>query len=353
MEYNPNLKWQRNSNAEVGIEADFLGVSISLVGFYNKTKDPYKYSTLYTPFTYRIMQRPTDYAASSDNPSIVVDSNNGDVTIDGISMVEKVEDRTFVKSTYQDNGADITRSGLELTVDFPEIKPIKTSLRLDASYNYTKYIDSSLSYSYNSGLSHSSEKNRSYQYVGIYANGGSGSVYNGKETKNLDANLTSITHIPQARLIITCRLEMSILTRSRNLSSNNGGYTYAYTTTKEGTGVVGKNIYDANAYTAIWPVAYMDLEGNEHPFTSKEAALAEFSNLIIKSGNAYTFAQDGYGFYCSANLSITKEIGDHVSLSFFANNFTNSRPYMKSMATGVGAILTPAFYYGLTCRLKF
>jgi hypothetical protein len=55
----------------------------------------------------------------------------------------------------------------------------------------------------------------------------------------------------------------------------------------------------------------------------------------------------------SANLSITKEIGDHVSLSFFANNFTNSRPYVKSLATGVGAIFTPAFYYGLTCRLKF
>ena len=55
----------------------------------------------------------------------------------------------------------------------------------------------------------------------------------------------------------------------------------------------------------------------------------------------------------SANLSITKEIGDHVSLSFFANNFTNSRPYVVSMATGVGTILTPDFYYGLTCRFKF
>ena len=50
---------------------------------------------------------------------------------------------------------------------------------------------------------------------------------------------------------------------------------------------------------------------------------------------------------------VTKEIGEHVSLSFFANNFTNSRPYVKSLATGVGAIFTPAFYYGLTCRLKF
>jgi hypothetical protein len=97
----------------------------------------------------------------------------------------------------------------------------------------------------------------------------------------------------------------------------------------------------------------MDLDGNIHPFTDAEAADPAFSSLILKSYNAYTFAMDGYSPYMSANISITKEIGDHVSLSFFANNFTNSRPYVKSMATGVGAIFTPAFYYGLTCRLKF
>jgi len=54
-----------------------------------------------------------------------------------------------------------------------------------------------------------------------------------------------------------------------------------------------------------------------------------------------------------ANLSVTKEIGDHVSLSFFANNFTNARPVVTSRATGVSAIFTPNFYYGLRCRLKF
>ena len=97
----------------------------------------------------------------------------------------------------------------------------------------------------------------------------------------------------------------------------------------------------------------MDLEGKVHPFTDAQAADPAFASLILKSANAYTFARDGYGPYMSANLSITKEIGDHVSLSFFANNFTNSRPYVRSIATGVGAIFTPAFYYGLTCRLKF
>ena len=145
---------------------------------------------------------------------------------------------------------------------------------------------------------------------------------------------------------------MSLLRRNRNLSQYDGR-DYAFTVDQNGKTPTGGDIYDGNSYTAVYPVAYMDLEGKVHPFTDAQAADPAFASLILKSANAYTFARDGYGPYMSANLSITKEIGDHVSLSFFANNFTNSRPYVRSIATGVGAIFTPAFYYGLTCRLKF
>jgi hypothetical protein len=246
----------------------------------------------------------------------------------------------------------VTRAGAELVVEFPEIVPVRTSFRLDASYAYTRYVNEQLYAYYQNGWSHTSLPDRSYEYVGIYANGGGTSVANGKVTHSLDANITAITHIPQARLIITCRLEMSLLRRNRNLSVYDGN-DYAYTVSQNDNNPTGGDIYAGKSYTAIRPVSYMDLDGNVFPFTDAEAADPAFARLILKSANAYTFAQDGYGPYMSANLSITKEIGDHVSLSFFANNFTNSRPYVKSIATGVGAIFTPAFYYGLTCRLKF
>ena len=358
MTYNPSLRWQRGINSELGVDVTAGEFKFSLVGFYNRTSYPYKYSSLYTPFSYNILKLPSGYQAG-DDPQIKVDRRTGDAYVRAseddwwTQMEVKVTDRTFVKSTLQDNGADVHRAGAELTADLPEIRPIRTSVRLDASYAWTRTHDESLSYYYQSGWSHTSEANRSYQYVGIYANGGSGTpVVNGKETHNLDANVTTITHIPEARLIVTCRVEMSILSRSRNLSVYDGS-DYAFTVTQEGKTATGGDISDGDSFTAVWPVAYMDLDGTVHEFTAAEAADPEFQNLILKSGNAYTFAQDGYGFYMSANLSITKEIGDHVSLSFFANNFTNARPYVVSMATGVGAIFTPSFYYGLTCRLKF
>jgi len=356
--YNPELRWQRNNNSEFGIDAAFCGMKISLVGFYNVTKGPYNFMNVYEPYSYNILKRPDGFVMPAD-PEIVVDSQTGMMYVRGSEeeywtpMDVKVTDRTFAKSTKQNNGADVKRAGAEIVMEFPEITPIRTSFRLDASYTHTRYLNEQLSAYYQNGWSHTSLPDRSYQYVGIYANGGATNhVANGKVTHNLDANLTAITHIPQARLIITCRLEMSLLRRSRNLSVYNGE-AYAFTVTETGKTPTGGNINDGNSYTAIYPVSYMDLDGNIHPFTQAEAADPAFANLILKSTNAYTFAQDGYGPYMSANISVTKEIGDHISLSFFANNFTNSRPYVKSMATGVGAIFTPAFYYGLTCRLKF
>lgn len=358
MLYNENLNWQRNHNTELGVDlSPAEGLAVSLAGYYNRTAFPYKYSNLYTPFSYDILQIPEDFGFS-DNPEIRVDHQTGDVYIRNsgdsywTQMETKVRDRSFFNSRYADNGADIHRAGVEMVIDFPEIKALRTRFRLDANYAWTRYTDSSLYWYYQNGWSHTSLPDRSYQYVGIYASGNGTSVYNGELAHSADANLTAITHIPAARLVITCRLETSLLKRSRKLSEYDGKE-YACNVSQDSYQPTGGSIYDGNSYTAIRPVAYMDLDGNIHPFTDEQATDPEFSVLMMRSANAYTFARDGYGAYLSANISITKEIGRHVSLSFYANNFINSRMPAKSLATGVSAIFTPGFYYGITCRLSF
>jgi outer membrane receptor protein involved in Fe transport len=146
--------------------------------------------------------------------------------------------------------------------------------------------------------------------------------------------------------VITIRLEAALLRRSQYTSSR------AFTVDAASNTPTGGNIYDGNSYTAVYPQAYMDLNGVVRPWAEESAANPDLQRLILRSGNMYTFAPDGYDPYFSANLSVTKEIGKHVSLSFFANNFTNSRRFVTSYATGVSAIFTPNFYYGLTCRIK-
>lgn len=338
--YNPGLKWQRNSNSELGIDFEKSGFRISAVGFYNITFNPYQLSNSYSVYSYTLWRKPSDFEVGT-NPQIKVDYNrngNGEIYVRNSDdefwtlMEAYQDDKIFVRNTEQKNGTPMKRAGGELTIDFPEIRPIRTSFRADASYSWTRYEDSTLSSYYRGG----SYLGRSYKYLGFYPNGNKGnSLVCGKISHSLDANITSITHIPQAKLIITCRLEMSLLKRSRNIAAPGS------TANEQG-------------YMELWPTKYMSVEdGIIRDFTQEDKSNPELSNLMLTSSNIYTFRQDGYGFYCSANLSITKEIGKHVSLSFFANNFTNSRPYVLSKATGIGAIFTPAFYYGLTCRLKF
>lgn len=364
--YNDELRWQRNRNAEAGIDLRLGGTEISLVGYFNRTKHPYELTTEYEPYSYNLSTVPaslpddfggtTPYALPS-NPLFRVDRQTGEVFVRDadrpatgwIAMEHAGTRRTFVRNTFQSNGSPVDRMGLEFVVDFPQINPIRTQLRLDGAYGFTKYVNEGDAWYYPATTS----GGEFYPYVGIYAdNGGSAVVtYNGRKTHALDANLTATTHLPSIRMIITLRLEASLVKRSQNLSEY-GGAEYAFNV-DEDRNPTGGSIYDGDSYTAIWPVEYVDLEGRRHPFTAAEREDPAFATLLLRSGNAYAYNPDGYDPYFSANLSVTKEIGDHFSISFYANNFTNSRPFVASYATGGKAVFTPSFYYGLTVRIKF
>lgn len=112
-----------------GLGQFFWRTSVSLVGFFNKTKAPYAYQKTYTPFSYNIMTLPAGY---------------------------KVPDKTFAESQLPGNGDDIYHTGAELIIDFPEIAPIRTMFRLDANYSFTRYVNNTLSWDYRNGWSHTS-----------------------------------------------------------------------------------------------------------------------------------------------------------------------------------------------------
>lgn len=352
--YNPDLRWQRNRNSEIGVDFTVAGTSVSLVGYFNRTTHPYELGSSYDPFSYRKTEKP---AALPSNPLFKVDSQTGEVFMRdgddaqaGWNLLESRLVRTFVKNTMQGNGSPVDRMGLEFVVEFPRINPIRTDLRLDGSYNYTKNVNEGESCYLQSIVT----DGNSFPYVGIYPDNGESATitYNGRETRRLDANLTATTHIPSIRMIISLRLEATLIRRQLNLSEY-GGREYAFNVGESGTAPTGGSVYDGNSYTAIWPIAYLDMDGNRHPFTEQEMNDPAFSSMMLRSGNIYQYRMTDYQPYFSANLSVTKEIGDHVSISFYANNFTNSRKYVRPYAEGIGAIFTPDFYYGLTVRLKF
>ena len=89
----------------------------------------------------------------------------------------------------------------------------------------------------------------------------------------------------------------------------------------------------------------------------------DLSRLASVTNYVYQFGEDWTTPYFSANLSITKEIGDLASISFYANNFFNNLGQVRSSKTGEYTSVAgtpfsngryvPGFFYGLSLRMKF
>ena len=83
---------------------------------------------------------------------------------------------------------------------------------------------------------------------------------------------------------------------------------------------------------------------------------SDLSRLAETSDFIWHYGKNHISPFFSANISVTKEIGDIASLSFYANNFFNNMSQVKSSQSGTYSsvdLYIPTFYYGLSLRLKF
>lgn len=358
--FNPDLKWSRSRNIELGLDANIGGVGISIVYYNNKAKTPYITEDYHVPYAY---SKTDENFAVPNNPKFRVDQNSGDIfvtdldnpSLGEILIPKSVNDTIFIKNSMQSNGEPSTRQGVEVSVDFGKIEAIRTSFRFDASYSYSKEIEERLNSSYTRSPHSTLPTNlgRSYEFVGYYLGGTSRYItYNGQWNDGMRANLTATTHIPEIRMTVSLRIEGTLYNQSQKLTYYNGDE-WAFLVDENGNRM-DRSVYDQKEYySGVWPVAYMGFDQEIHPFTEVEAADPRFANLVGQSNNIYTYARDGNGPYFMANLSLTKEIGDIASISFYVNNFTKSNPYITSWAKGTSYARNIGFAYGATLRIKF
>ena len=194
---------------------------------------------------------------------------------------------------------------------------------------------------------------RQFEFIGFYLGGTSNvSTYNGSWADGVNANFTATTHIPEIRMTISLRIEGTLYAQTQNLTYYNGKE-WAYLTDGNGNRIEGSVYNQKEYFSGMWPVAYMTFDQKVKPFTAVEAADPRFAYLLGRSNNVFTYVRNGNGPYFMSNLSITKEIGDIASLSFYVNNFTKSNPFIRSWATGVKSSRNIDFAYGATLRIKF
>ena len=385
--YNPDLKWQYTNQTDIGIEMNIKGTRISLSAFHHRTYNAYMASNVYTPFSYNYTP-----VASLENVSIPSADRIYTIDQEGIITISDATGtmspirldvdqngnklyntrRFYQTNTRYINASPIDRYGLEWIVDFKQIKALNTSVRFDGNYYYYKSADETLFASMNNSNTKMTGTQEPYQYIGWYRGTNSAgaavtSVANGAISKALNLNTTVTTHIPKIRLIVALRLEATLYNYHKAISELDGAVRGIALNSQADYVGTPFDSNTENKYIAVYPEYYSTWDNPDEkiPFAEKflwakdndPTLYNDLCNLVVKSNTPYTMDPNRISAYYSANLSITKEIGDHVSVSFYANNFFNNMKTVHSSQTGLNTSLfsssyIPSYYYGLSLRLK-
>ena len=382
--YNPNLRWQYTNQVDVGVEATIKGTRINVSGFYHRTFRTYMSSSIYTPMSYLYTPPSSLDGVGIDvaNRQFAIDRQTGVVTVNDVTgtlpsqQLAYNQRNTYAVNHQYVNASPVSRYGVEWMIDFAQIKALRTSLRLDGNFYYYKGVDETFFADVPQGVNTTmTGSQQPYQYVGWYRGTsvtGTGStaaaaVSNGSLSRQVNLNATITTHIPQIRLIVALRLETSLYNYRRSLSElANGTRGYVMETAADYFG----EPYDGNSrdkLVAVYPEYYSTWENPTEmiPFAEKFAwardndpsLYSDLTKLVVRSNYPYVMNPNRISSYYAANLSVTKEIGDHVSISFYANNFFNNMKTVHSSQTDLdtslfGSSYIPSFYYGLSLRLK-
>ncbi|MBO4817167.1 MAG: TonB-dependent receptor [Bacteroidales bacterium] len=370
MLFNPDLVMQKNRQAEIGVDANVAGNRISVAAFWNRTKDSYYMADRYDSFSYKYTNQEAVNTVSIPNDNRIYSiGQDGVITVSdrtGALPDElapyKERTRLIRRDMPMNASSDIDRYGLEWIIDFAEIKPVNTTIRVDGTFYGYKYVSGDIAQY--SALNATMYDGSPMRLVGYYY--GTSDNSNGRVTKNINTNLTITTHIPKIRMIFSLKLESSLMKYSRNLSEMEGGVrTYPAAGMNDKFPTEGLSIYADRCYALTYPLYYTDArDGVMIPFFEKYAwakendpeLFSELTNLVRSSSYLYYYQKDWISPYFSANFSVTKEIGDLASISFYANNFFRNMGQVYSTARRQYSSIdtyVQSFYFGLTLRLKF
>ena len=382
--YNPSLQWQNTRQWDIGLEFDVRGTHVSISAFHHKTCGAYMAAKEYTPFAYRYTQQSAAQQsgiAASDR-TFTIDRTTGTVTVHDATgtvtpkQLPYTDKQTYVVNQHYVNATPLSRYGLEWIVDFAKIQPLRTQLRIDGNYYRYKSLDDTFFADVPLGVNNVTATGQPYQYVGYYrgtsvttaGTSATASVSNGALQKQLNLNATITTHIPRIRLIMALRVETTLYSYRRALSQLPDGSSRGLV--PEGNEGYDGDPYDGqteNKFVLLYPEYYATWEQPTVliPFAqafreardNDQKRYSDLAQLIVRSNYAYTMNPNSLSAYYSANLSVTKEIGDHISISFYANNFFNNMRSVHSSQTDLetslfGSSYIPSYYYGLSLRLK-
>lgn len=216
--------------------------------------------------------------------------------------------RTIYSQGYVTNALYSRNWGVELTARTRKFTRLQTSFALNLSYTGSYYYNRSE----NINLSRTPQPEEEIWY-GIYPPRKS-------RSGRAQALLTSTHHLSDLGLLISIRSEAFLYNYSEILSNSNR------------------------------PVAFVNKDLDIIPISKEELDDPKF-DLLDQAPVDGTFSRSPSFVYFNFHANVSKNIGEHVRLSFFANNFLNIRPRAVNSEGRVTGVLNQSPYFGMELRL--
>lgn len=327
------LSLPRNDKAEIGFTVRSAGIEIDITAFSERLHDGFSLADAIRPSDFRRYQ--------NDNlPGTFPTYTPQGVTING-EAIPYTSDTSFVQYNRTANGLSQNKRGIEYVITTGQWDAIASMLVIDGAWIRTEEYSEDFSCQYQGPETNG----KSYPYAAIFENADT-RIY-----ERLNTNFRLVTHLPPLHLISSLTLQAVWLDRSRTRYESRYGNP-VYMKDKQGNIVNGDIYTDATHYKYINPLYYMDTKGTVHPFTPEMAADNRYASLL-SSRQPYAYLTNSYRPYFLVNLRITKEIGRHIRLTFYANNIGAVNPSRYAAASAGYTTLNPSAFYGAELQLRF
>ena len=250
---------------------------------------------------------------------------------------------TFLRSS---NGIQTNKMGIEYSIDFGQIKAIRTSIVADGAWLWIKRRDTKESWRQintkdpiDDGRTNA---DKTYPFMALMP-AGDGSVQS-----RVNTNIRFITHIPRLSLIFSTTAQIVWTETYQSIYEDEKGNNVWYLGDNPTTATV-ENVPLVN------PVGYRDFAGNYYEWNNEYCNRTPGSReyvMVESYTNSGTFDKKTYPATLTMNFRLTKQFSDILEVSFMANNMFNARRMYKSPISGSRTNLTIPQYFGAEIKLK-
>lgn len=295
---NEDLKIAANDKSEIGIDFKINKMRFSVTAYNEQLRNGYRMGT--TTDSYRLLEY-IIYEADTQNAGSIP------------TLREKEKHNIFVSHSTPTNDARSHNRGVEFDFDFGRINSIRTAFVLNGAYMRST--------DWNDGYSYSNQKNLNQleRNVGIYERGNSK-----LERERLTTTLRATHNIPSIGFVLTATAQVS-----------------------------WKNKFWTSYGNDTMFVAYISrVDGQVKPFNPSMKNDPEFAYLFVNRSDT-RFTVESYFPVLLINFHLTKEIGENMKASFYANNMINNRPLYESKRTpGSFTRINIPMYFGFELSLQ-